>query len=99
MWGLASVLDVQSFFVFKENWVCVMTRNHAGLNINILLTRNLPFDTEVRQRSNPLMIPLHCLWAKSINRTCGQFDCGVTWFYLLFVLVSFVHMHGAVVVP
>ena len=23
---------------------------------------------------NDTMIPLHCLWAKSNNRTCGQFE-------------------------
>ena len=32
------------FFV-KENWVCAMTRHHAGSNIDILLTRNLPIDS------------------------------------------------------
>ena len=44
----ASVLDVQSFFL-------------AEPKINILLTRNLPFDSGVRERKHPLMIPLHCL--------------------------------------
>ena len=33
------------------------------------------------------MIPLHCLWAKSNNRTRDQFECDVTGF--VFVLVSF----------
>ena len=48
--GLASVLDVQSlFFYIKENWICAMTRYHAKPNINILLSRNLPFDSDVRQ--------------------------------------------------
>ena len=28
--GLASALDVQSFFI-KENWICAMTRNHAEI--------------------------------------------------------------------
>ena len=36
--GLASVLGVQSLFVYK-----------AEPNINILLTKNLPFDSDVRQ--------------------------------------------------
>ena len=42
--GLASVLDVQSFFFIKENWVCAMSRHHDEPNINIfnmLLTRYL----------------------------------------------------------
>ena len=37
--GLASVLDVQSLFFFKENWICAVTRHHAEPNINMLLTR------------------------------------------------------------
>ena len=35
-----------------------MTRHHAEPNINILLTRNLPFDTDARHGSHDLMIPL-----------------------------------------
>ena len=26
------------------------------------------------------MIPVHCLWTKSNNRTCSQFECDMTWF-------------------
>ena len=81
----------------KKNWICAMSRHYAEPNINILLARNLPFDSDVRQGSHPLMIPLHCLCAKSNNRTRGQFKCDVLGFVL--VLISFVHMHGAVVVP
>ena len=71
---LASAVDVQSFFI-KENWICAMNRDHAEPNISKLLTRNLSFDSDVRQWSHPLIIPLHCLWAKSSNITCGQFEC------------------------
>ena len=35
--------------IIKENWICAMTRHHVELNINVLLTRNLPFDSDVRQ--------------------------------------------------
>ena len=35
--------------IIKENWICAMTRQHFELNINVLLTRNLPFDSDVRQ--------------------------------------------------
>ena len=50
--GVASVLDVQSLFFFiEENWICAMTRHRADSNINILLTRNFPFDSDVRKRS------------------------------------------------
>ena len=48
--GLPSALDVQSLFFFiKENWICAMRRHHAEPNINTLLTRNLPFDSDIRQ--------------------------------------------------
>ena len=33
------------------------------------------------------MIPLHCLCAKSNNRTRGQFECDVTWFVFCFDFV------------
>ena len=42
----------------------------------------LPFESDVRQWSHPLMIPLHCLWAKSNNRTRGQFEYDVTLFWV-----------------
>ena len=35
-------------FFIKESWICAMTRHHAEPN-NILLTRNLPFDSDVKQ--------------------------------------------------
>ena len=45
-WGV-SECSGRHFFLFfiKENWICAMTRYHAEPNINILLTRNLPFDS------------------------------------------------------
>ena len=52
-------------FFIEENWICAMTRYHAEPNINILLTKNLLFDTDARQWRHPLMIPLHFLVAKS----------------------------------
>ena len=36
-------------YFIKENRVCAMTRHYAESNINILLTRNLSIDSEVRQ--------------------------------------------------
>ena len=90
-WGLAKVLDVQSLFFSKENWICAMTRHHAESNINILLTRNIPFGSDVRQRSHTLMMPLHCLWAKSNNRTRGQCECNTIWHYFCF---DFVRLHS-----
>ena len=78
------------FFFITEYWICAMTRHYSEPNINILLTRNLPFGSDVRQWSQPLMIPLHFLWAKSNNRTHGQFECDVTWFCFCF---DFVRSH------
>ena len=75
-----------SFFM-KENWICAMTRHQAESKINILLTKNLPIDSGVRQWNNPLMIPLHCLWDKSNNRTRRQFDFDVTWICFCFNFV------------
>ena len=81
-----------NFYIYfiKENLICAMSRHHAESNINILLTRNLPIESSVRQWSHPLMIPLHCfvyciilhcfilyLWVKSNKRARGQFKCDV----------------------
>ena len=51
-----------------------MTRDDTESNINILLARNLPTDSSVRQWNHPLMKPLHYLRAKSNNRKLDQFD-------------------------
>ena len=63
----------------------VSSRHHAEPN-NTLLTRNLPFNSDVRQQSHPLMIPLNCLWDKSNNRTHGQFECDLVLFLFWFSL-------------
>ena len=91
--GGSECSGVQSLLLFfiKENWICTMTRHYAEPNISILLTRNLPFDSDVRQWRHPLMIPQHCFWAKSNNRTHGQFECDVTWFRFCF---DFVRSHA-----
>ena len=79
-WGDSKCSGSPTFIFFiKENWICAMTRHHAN---NILLARNLPFDSDVRQWSHPLMIALHCLWAKSNNRTRGHFEYEVALFFL-----------------
>ena len=72
-----------------------MTRHHAN---HILLTRNLPFDSDVGQSSHPAMILLHCLWTKSNNRTLGQFECDMTLFLFCFCFALFIPIHGAIVV-
>ena len=59
-WRLTNVLEVQSlFFLVRKNWIGLRTRNHVELNINVLLTRNLPFEL-----GHPLTTQFHCLWAK-----------------------------------
>ena len=79
----------RSIFIFfiKENWISAMTRHHTERKINILLTRNLPFDCDVRQWSHRLMISLHYLWGKSKIRMCSQFECDVTWYCFCFDFV------------
>ena len=81
--GVSRVLDVQSlFFLLKKigfaPWADIM-----------LLTRNLSFDSSVRQWSFPLMIPLHCFWAKSNNRKRDKCERDVTQFWFLFCICSF----------
>ena len=96
VWGcLARVLDVLSFFFLTENWICSMIRHHAN---NILVEKNLLFDSGIRQWSHPLMILLNFLWTKSNNRTRGQFECDVTLFLFCFCFALFIPIHGAIVV-
>ena len=48
-WGVSKRSERRMFIFFsKENWIGAMTRHHAESK-NILLTRNLPFDSDVRQ--------------------------------------------------
>ena len=88
--GIASILDVQSFLFIKENWIWAITRHHAN---NLLLTKCLPFDSDIRKRIHPLMIPLHCLWATSNYRTRCQFEGDMTLFLLWFCF-NFFHSHA-----
>ena len=86
-WGLACVLDVQSlsFLLMKIGfapWPDIMMSQTL-----CIIDKNLPFDSDVRQRSHTWIIPLHCLWAKSNNRTRGQFECDVNWFCFCFDFV------------
>ena len=86
-WEISGSSGHQVFIFFvNENWIFVVTRHHAEPN-NISLTRNLSFESDIRLWSHPSMIPLHCLWAKSNNRTPGQFECDGLGFVL--ILVSF----------
>ena len=75
---------VETFSKFVTNFVKFVT---FIVNIvNILLTRNFTIDSDVGQWSHPLMIPLHCLWAKLNNGMSGQFECDVNWFCFCFNL-------------
>ena len=93
--GKASVLNVQSLF-FNQRKLDLHHDQTTYWDKRIFLTRNFPFDSDFRQWNHPLMIPLHWWWAKSNNRARSHFECDVTRF--CFVLISFVHMHGGVVV-
>ena len=63
-WDVISGRPIFASFI-KENCICAMTRHHAEPNINILLTRNLPFDSDIRQWSHAIMIP--------------SIACGLNW--------------------
>ena len=68
------------FFFVKENWILAMIRNHAN---NILLTRNLHFDSDVRQWSHPL---IYCCIVCGLNRTTERVvSLSVTWLCFDFV--------------
>ena len=60
-----------------------MIKHHAK---NILLARNLPFDSDIKQWCHLLTIPLHCLWAESNNRTRCQFEYDATLVFLFVCL-------------
>ena len=79
------------YFFIKEDWIWISatTRHHTN---NILLTRNLPFESDVREWSHPLMMSLHCFWVKSDNITGGPFEYDVTFFCLF--LFDFVHSYA-----
>ena len=48
--GVASVLDIQPFFfLLKKIGFAPRPDNNAEPNINILLTRNFPFDSNATQ--------------------------------------------------
>ena len=89
--GLASVLDVQSLFFYQRKLDLYHARHHAEPNIKILLTRNLLFDTNVRQWSHPLMIPLHvCGLKRTIEPVV---NLNVTWLVFLFCF-DFLRSHA-----
>ena len=89
-WGVASVLDVQFlFFLLKKiefaPWPDITLRQ----TLITLLTKNLPFDCDVRQWRHPLMISLHCLWAKLNNRMWCDLVLILFWFRSFTCTVSF----------
>lgn len=45
-WGVSECYGHPIFISIKEIWICVMNRNHAKLNIKILLTINLLFGSD-----------------------------------------------------
>ena len=69
----------------------------ADIMLSQTSTGNLPFNSDVIQWSHSLLIPLHCLCA---NRTIERVvNLNVKWLDFVFVLISFIHIHDAVVVP
>ena len=95
------VFQTSDIFFIKESWIYAMTRHHAEPNININFEKKCSFWLwlqTVKPSFNNTVIPLRCLWAKLNNRARGKIECNMAWFSV-FVLISFIHMHGAVVVP
>ena len=77
------------FFV-KENWICAMTRHHAN---NILLARNLPFDTDVNEVKPSFndTTALFCGLNRTIERMVALNMTCLNFFLFLF---DFVHSHA-----
>ena len=84
------------YFFVDENWICAMIRHHAEPNINILLTRNFPFDSDVSEAIPSWHHAIFCGLNRTIERVV---NLNATWLGFVFVLISFLQMHGAVVVP
>ena len=85
--GVASVLDVQSYFFIKENWIFAITRHLDVSNINIYITDKKSsywlWCQTVKPSFNHIIVYVHCLR--------GQFECCVTWFCFYF---DFVRSHA-----
>ena len=86
-WGVASVLHAQHLFFYSRKFDLNYYQTSCWFKHYILSTRNLPIDSGARQWSHPLMIPLHCLWAKLNNRGGGQFEYNMAWFCFCFDFV------------
>ena len=88
--GFGQVFWTSNFYFFnKENWIWAMTRHHAN---NILLTRNLPFDSDVRQLNHPKWY--HCIVCCLNWTTRRLVNLNVIWLCFLFFLFDFVHSHA-----
>ena len=73
--ALVSVLDVQSLFpLLKEIGFVPWPDFILNQTLVYYWQEIFFFDSDIRQWSHPSMIPLHCLWAKSNNKTHGQFE-------------------------
>ena len=71
-WGVANVQDAQSlFFLLKKigfaPWPDIILSQRLIYYWQEIFLLTLVSD----RKSHPLIIPLHCLWAKWNNRTCG----------------------------
>ena len=86
-WGVASVLHVQPlFFLLKKirsaPWPDIMLSQTL-----MLLIRNLLLNLMLYSKSHSFIMPFHFLWAKSNNKTRGQFECDKTWLRFRFDFV------------
>ena len=68
-------------------YICVILRQ--GQTLLVPCERNITSDTlKGLTTQATLIIPLHCLWAKSNNKAGGKFECDVIWFCFCFDFVS-----------
>ena len=81
------------FLFIKENWICTMTRHLAEPDINKLLTRNLLFDSDVRQwnccilcglnRTIERVVNLNAKWLRFVLLWIRSFKCTVRLLFKL----------------
>ena len=84
-WGVSDSSRCPIFIFFiKENWICALIRHHVN---NILLARNLPFDSDVRQWRHPLTSSM-VFWKMYLQKKWRNLD-----FLRLLILSDYIIRH------
>ena len=71
-------------FFIKENWICTMTRHHVESIIDKISSCCLLCQTVKPCFNDTIALFVGTM---SNNRTCGQFECDMTWLCFCFDFV------------